>query len=148
MFSEGFICYLVIPRFVFEPRSRVALEGANVTLLCNSSGFPPPAISWNFNGGRLPNVAKKFGDGSLTLFAVRNTDDYEGNYTCRASNRAGIINTTAMLIVHGKHCALSSIYFRNYNVFRSIYLSVFLSIYLSIYLQRPCLLQESACVLR
>ena len=93
VFSEGFICYLVIPRFVFEPRSRVALEGVNVTLLCNSSGFPPPAISWNFNGGRLPNVAKKFGDGSLTLFAVLNTDDYESNYTCRASN-----NATAMLI--------------------------------------------------
>ena len=93
---------LVRPEFVQVPTNQIVKENRNVTFMCNASGVPHPAISWVFNKGRLPPLSRTNVTGTLSLFLVNNTAEYEGNYTCMAVNRAGISNSTAILTVDGK----------------------------------------------
>ena len=93
---------LVRPEFVQEPMNQIVKQDTNVTFLCNASGVPDPTISWTFNNGSLPPLSQTNVRGMLSLFLVKNTAEYEGNYTCTALNRAGISNSTSKLTVDGK----------------------------------------------
>lgn len=104
---------LVRPEFVQDPTTQIVKENGNVTFLCNASGVPYPTISWAFNKGQLPPLSRTNVTGVLSLFLVKNTAEYEGNYTCMAVSRAGINNSTAILTVDGKlRNALTSSFLR------------------------------------
>lgn len=82
-----------------EPKSKIVAVDSNATFNCNASGVPDPVITWSFDTGRLPeHVATNT---HLTVFAVKNTAEFEGSYTCNASNRAGQDIRTVNLIVDG-----------------------------------------------
>lgn len=95
---------LVHPEIVEDPANEIVIENGNVTFLCNANGVPYPTIYWTFNTGRLPPLSQTNPSGKLSLSLVKNTAEYEGNYTCMAVNRAGIYNSTATLTVDGKFC--------------------------------------------
>ena len=92
----------VRPQFLSKPTDQIVLEGTNVTFPCNADGVPEPSISWRFNDQNLPAHAQATKDGNLTVYLVNNTDEFEGNYTCKASSRAGVVEETARLTVDGK----------------------------------------------
>lgn len=65
-----------------------AVEGRNVTIPCQASGYPPPIISWNKSGQDLePSKVTLNQNGSVTLRSIKSID--AGIYTCTASNEAG-----------------------------------------------------------
>ena len=76
------------------------VEGQNVTFNCKVNGIPEPLIKWNFSGGSLPE--HRIDSGTLTLYKVENTAEFEGRYTCTASNRAGLSFTDVSLVVDGE----------------------------------------------
>jgi len=82
-----------------EPQSKIAVVVSNATFHCNASGVPDPVITWSFDRGRLPQHVAT--DNYLTLFTVQNTAEFEGTYTCNASNRAGNDIRTVNLTVDG-----------------------------------------------
>jgi len=94
--------FLVRPEFVKEPVNQIVSQHNNITFACNASGVPSPDIIWSFNGGSLPLLSETNAGGVLSLFLVKNTPEFEGNYTCTAVSRAGINNSTAKLTVDGK----------------------------------------------
>ena len=83
-----------------RPADRVVLEGQNVTFNCKVIGIPEPLIKWNFSGGSLPE--HRIDNGTLTLYKVKNMAEFEGRYTCTASNRAGLSFTDVILVVDGE----------------------------------------------
>ena len=89
-----------MPQFTERPADRVVLEGQNVTFNCKVSGIPEPLTKWNFSGGSLPEHRND--NGTLTLYKVENTKEFEGRYTCTASNRAGLSFTNVSLVVDGE----------------------------------------------
>ena len=89
-----------MPQFTERPADRVVVEGHNVTFNCKVSGIPEPLIKWNFSGGSLPE--HRIDNGTLTLYKVENTEEFEGRYTCTASNRAGLSFTNVSLVVDGE----------------------------------------------
>ena len=94
---------LVQPEIESPPVDKIVLEGNNATFTCKANGIPSPTVSWKFNDGALParHVARA---DRLTVFAVQNGRDYEGNYTCVASNRAGVVIAAAGLSVDCECC--------------------------------------------
>ena len=89
-----------MPQFTVRPADRVVVEGHNVTFNCKVSGIPEPLIKWNFSGGSLPE--HRIDNGTLTLYRVKNSEEFEGRYTCTASNRAAISFTDVSLVVDGE----------------------------------------------
>ena len=89
----------VFPEFNVKPENQIALADSNVTFDCNASGVPGPVITWLFDGGHLPYSLAT--NGTLSVYHVQNSDSFEGNYTCIASNRAGLNSSTATLTVDG-----------------------------------------------
>ena len=89
-----------MPQFTERPADRVVLEGQNVTFNCKVIGIPEPLIKWNFSGGSVPE--HRIDNGTLTLYKVKNTKEFEGRYTCTASNRAGLSFTDVSLVVDGE----------------------------------------------
>ncbi|KAL4154420.1 hypothetical protein QTP88_000295 [Uroleucon formosanum] len=64
-----------------------AKKGSDVTLQCNSTGNPPPTITWSRKNNMLPNGEKTFIGNSYTIDSVRRQAD--GVYICTASNNIG-----------------------------------------------------------
>ena len=95
----AFFFLSVLPEFVKRPKDQIVLKGQNATFPCRASGVPEPTISWLFSGGDLANFTRE-GD-NLRLLLVKNNEEYEGNYTCKASNGAGSDEDTAQLTVYG-----------------------------------------------
>ena len=81
------------------PVTTQSLIGVAVTLRCNVTGSPTPAIVWYKDGSSYPTAAEI--DGSLIIGQVREADS--GVYQCRASNKAGEAFASAHLNVSGKY---------------------------------------------
>jgi len=96
-----------------EPKSQIAVVDSNVTFSCNATGVPDAVITWSVKDGRLPqNIVTNY---SLTLLTVKNTDKFEGIYTCNATNRAGHDAKTANLTVDGLYYLLKNSLIHNLN---------------------------------
>ena len=84
--------------------SRVEIINASsVSLVCNSSGFPPPKLTWTRGIEALPNDNNyEIGKKTLTIRDVQyaNADEY----TCTAANQAGQDAATTELVVKGASC--------------------------------------------
>ena len=98
---------LARPEIQDYPRSVTALQGQNVTFYCNATGVPPPRIKWSFDGGNLSSSLSSSSSSSivsastLLLYDLQNTDEYEGTYTCTATNKVGSTNSSSTLTIHG-----------------------------------------------
>ena len=81
-----------------DAKNQDVLQGSNVTFPCKANGVPVPLISWTFGGTAIGPSA--IGTNNMTLWRVTNTID-EGNYTCSATNCAGITRKIVQLSIDG-----------------------------------------------
>ncbi|XP_074524022.1 hemicentin-1 [Halichoeres trimaculatus] len=66
------------------------IEGSLTTLVCESSGIPPPSLTWRKDGSELKSnqrVRVLSGGRQLQISSAEKTDS--GSYTCTASSAAG-----------------------------------------------------------
>ena len=79
----------------------MVIEGGNVTLTCNASGFPPPTVYWvkTSNGVRFNTTALVFPNISMSE---------EGEYTCFASNPCNTATELADIVVQCKLVAITT----------------------------------------
>ncbi|CAG2200420.1 unnamed protein product [Mytilus edulis] len=68
------------PRFALSLLNQTVLIGDNLSLVCNATGSPQPAIYWFFNGSLLQNETKQ------ELAYVADTIMLSGLYSCTAGN--------------------------------------------------------------
>jgi len=79
--------FIQIPPVISDnsTRSVITYVGANVTLQCYASGYPPPLISWRREQNQLlPNGMAYYRGNSLRLDNI--TKDTRGTYYCVADN--------------------------------------------------------------
>ncbi|CAH2311914.1 hemicentin-1 isoform X2 [Pelobates cultripes] len=79
------------------------IEGSLISLLCDSSGIPPPALTWKKNGTLLTadssgRVRFLSGGRHLQITAAEKSDT--ASYTCTASNTAGSVVKKYNVKVH------------------------------------------------
>ena len=84
------------------PRNQTVLEGRPTVMNCTAKGFPPPVLSWTFDGGELPPDAaiRNLSDKSI-LHLSKTSKSMEGWYTCMAENKAGDARSNSTLHVLG-----------------------------------------------
>ena len=64
------------------------IEHGSATVTCDASGSPPPEVSWQRGGRRLPARGSiRQDENELHINDVRTADG--GNYVCLAKNSAG-----------------------------------------------------------
>ena len=81
----------VAPQITTQPQSGPVTEGNNVTLSCNASGNPVPAISWTRDGSTVSSgdqrISFEAGNRRLAITNVSRADS--GEYRCVADNSEG-----------------------------------------------------------
>uniref|UniRef100_A0A3P8SIM4 Roundabout guidance receptor 1 n=1 Tax=Amphiprion percula TaxID=161767 RepID=A0A3P8SIM4_AMPPE len=97
----------VPPAFVVRPRNQVVGVGRTVTLQCEATGNPQPAIFWQREGSQNllfsyqpPQPSSRLSvsqTGDLTITDAERSD--MGYYSCQALNIAGSVITKALLEV-------------------------------------------------
>ena len=111
------------PNITTPPKSQVIITLSNVTFTCAAVANPQAVIQWELHGNVLSNhsdshgikiliVQQKMGDcriidppsdcevsSTLEIFNIQPADS--GEYTCNASNVAGISTKSAVLTVTG-----------------------------------------------
>uniref|UniRef100_A0A3Q1GD51 Roundabout, axon guidance receptor, homolog 1 (Drosophila) n=1 Tax=Acanthochromis polyacanthus TaxID=80966 RepID=A0A3Q1GD51_9TELE len=97
----------VPPAFVVRPRNQVVGVGRTVTLQCEATGNPQPAIFWQREGSQNllfssqpPQPSSRLSvsqSGDLTITDAERSD--MGYYSCQALNIAGSVITKALLEV-------------------------------------------------
>lgn len=96
----------MFPFFEKIPVNSSVQTRQNATLECAATGFPPPQISWQKDGGNdFPAAQERrmkvmSENDALLIFDVKLVD--MGVYSCTAKNLAGMIATNATLTVLGK----------------------------------------------
>ena len=99
MASKLTIWFLVVmssvPPSILPIDNEVVIEGRNVALTCNASGFPAPTVYWvkTSNGDRLNKTE---------LFFTSINRSEAGEYTCVASNPCSTSTELAEVDVLGK----------------------------------------------
>ncbi|KAK2908097.1 hemicentin-1 isoform X2 [Channa argus] len=77
------------------------IEGSLITLVCESSGIPPPSLTWKKDGSELTldqRLRVLTGGRQLQISSAERTDT--GSYTCTASSEAGTISKVYSLQVY------------------------------------------------
>ncbi|BHF65091.1 Roundabout 1 [Sparganum proliferum] len=98
------------PNFTLTPKDTTVLEGEKAVFHCQATGLPVPFIRWLHNGeyflvpdymsASFPEVGRIYvtHNGSLVISAARKSD--EGKYECRASQKNGMVRSSANLLVN------------------------------------------------
>ncbi|XP_044055859.1 hemicentin-1 isoform X2 [Siniperca chuatsi] len=77
------------------------IEGSLITLVCESSGIPPPSLTWRKDGSEVKSDQRLrvlSGGRQLQISSAERTDT--ASYTCTASSAAGIISKEYSLQVY------------------------------------------------
>uniref|UniRef100_UPI0037E9B6AB hemicentin-1 n=1 Tax=Semicossyphus pulcher TaxID=241346 RepID=UPI0037E9B6AB len=77
------------------------IEGSLITLVCESSGIPPPSLTWRKDGSELKSDQRLrvlSGGRQLQISSAERTDT--GSYTCTASSAAGTTSKEYSLQVY------------------------------------------------
>ncbi|XP_071342317.1 hemicentin-1 isoform X2 [Trachinotus anak] len=77
------------------------IEGSLITLVCESSGIPPPSLTWRKNGSELKSDQRLrvlSGGRQLQISSAERTD--AASYTCTASSAAGTTSKEYSLQVY------------------------------------------------
>ena len=100
--SYMFIFELAFPVVDVYPRNQTVLEGTPTVINCTATGIPRPALSWTFNNGKPPPIAeiRNFSEQSI-LQLSKTSKSMEGQYTCKAKNKAGDARSNSTLHVLG-----------------------------------------------
>lgn len=100
-------CVLVFPKFLKTPQDMMLSVGGTARLECSATGYPPPQISWQKDGGgddfpaaRERRIHVMPTDDVFFIVNVKAVDS--GLYSCTAHNQAGIKRANATLTVIGR----------------------------------------------
>ena len=95
--------FSVVPS-ILSIDNEVVIEGGNVTLSCNASGFPAPTVYWvkTSNGVR-------FNETELVFTNINRSE--AGEYTCVASNPCNTSTELAEVDVLCKFIAITIMFF-------------------------------------
>ncbi|PSN29187.1 hypothetical protein C0J52_25667 [Blattella germanica] len=92
----------VPPRFI-QRLQPIAIEPNKIAVFtCKVEGYPFPELTWYRNGIEIQptsRIVSKIFESTATLEISDVTPDDVGNYTCQASNPAGVASSTANLVV-------------------------------------------------
>jgi len=95
----------IIPPYFIQRLQPVAAEpNKTAVFTCQVNGHPFPELTWYRNGVEIQPTSQtvfKVFESTATLEISSVTPDDVGNYTCQASNPAGIATSTANLLVIG-----------------------------------------------
>jgi hypothetical protein len=105
-FCGLFILFLVLPRIVPFHFDVPIFAGQTTQVTCLvSEGDSPLDIAWSFQGTELSSQmgisTVRYGQKASALLIDPASSGHRGNYTCTVRNRAGSVNYTANLDVHG-----------------------------------------------
>ena len=100
---------------------------ANIILMCNSSGNPPPLISWNHNHIPLieipllssidscnytnPGFYKHIEVTSWLILCKIHYKKHQGSFECNASNTVGFVTKTMNLTILGTFLILEFLFY-------------------------------------
>ncbi|NXK97014.1 HMCN1 protein, partial [Formicarius rufipectus] len=96
--AVGFVHVKEPPVFKGDSHSsRVEPLGGNAMLNCEVRGDPPPTIQWSKKGVgvQISNRIQQLVNGSLAIYGTVNDD--AGDYTCVATNEAGVVERSLTL---------------------------------------------------
>ncbi|XP_011902754.1 PREDICTED: hemicentin-1 isoform X2 [Cercocebus atys] len=94
----GFVYVKEPPVFKGDyPSNWIEPLGGNAILNCEVKGDPTPTIQWNRKGVdiEISHRIRKLGNGSLAIYGTVNED--AGDYTCVATNEAGVVERSMSL---------------------------------------------------
>uniref|UniRef100_A0A8D2KTM3 Hemicentin 1 n=1 Tax=Varanus komodoensis TaxID=61221 RepID=A0A8D2KTM3_VARKO len=97
----GFVYVKEPPVFMGDYHSSwIEPLGGNAILNCEVRGDPPPTIKWSKKGVdiQISNRIRQLGNGSLAIYGTVNEDAAE--YTCVATNDAGVVEHHVTLALH------------------------------------------------
>lgn len=102
--------FLVLPKLLpFSFGEEPSFLGDSTTVQCSlSSGDMPVKFTWSLNNKPISDVqgivVGSFGK-KTSVVSIESLDEHHaGNYTCFASNKAGIARSSSVLIVKGNFC--------------------------------------------
>ncbi|XP_056415888.1 limbic system-associated membrane protein isoform X2 [Hyla sarda] len=88
------------PPIITESKSIEAITGRQANLRCEASAEPKPDFEWYKDDTRINSAQgleiKSMGNRS-TLVVANVTEEHYGNYTCVATNKLGVTNTSLFL---------------------------------------------------
>lgn len=91
------------PPQILEPlQSLIVREGETVMMSTHIVGNPAPKIQWFKNGKPAPKLPTTSQDDVFTLTLLRPAVEDTAEYTVKATNSLGYVETTALLTVEGK----------------------------------------------
>ena len=102
---------LVSPKIITSsPKVVMVNEGDNLTLTCEATGVPPPAITW-FKGGRsLPGETLFVRQAKTSRLHFESTSYKDrGIYRCEARNVVGKTSVNIQVIFKGEVTKLSKV---------------------------------------
>ena len=89
-----FFQHLVPPSFEYISNDTTVKENDDIVLFCNSTGHPPPRITWTILSGSKARIVGH--EEYLNLFNVSRTQ--AGTYQCTASNNVTSSKTTKVQV--------------------------------------------------
>ena len=89
-----FFQHLVPPSFEYISNDTTVKENDDIVLFCNSTGYPPPRITWMILSGSKARIVGH--EEYLNLFNVSRTQ--AGTYQCTASNNVTSSKTTKVQV--------------------------------------------------
>lgn len=91
-----------LPKFITPLADAVIQEGSRFSFICQVSGIPTPDIAWYKAGVPIqnnPDYQTSFEQGICNLSIEETFSDDSARYTCKATNSAGVAETSAFLSV-------------------------------------------------
>ena len=104
-------CFAAFPSVTIEMmKKQITITGRITNFTCQGKGKPRPTLAWYKSGQKITNSSRvtlsssAFGDKLVTSELVIIDTKYEDSvvYTCVIDNTVGVINSSGILIVHGR----------------------------------------------